>query len=269
MILGFWVYHCFQKQQNTSLKQLCNEIPPTQKRKHMMTWCHLDKASLFHFLDIFPSGSCFFFRPSNPEDSIITKKRSREVLFFHPSMQATLGIFFLTQKYLSNFLKNMWKHGSFIFFYFFFRGVWSGMWPWISGWTHFFRKVCNIYVFFWTTQTSQLPGMFAFFFLVMFPWFLFLKPSFFPQKNLEISMSSSHWGSGWKDGIRQGWWFGSEKLRWKEPPTNQPIQGWWLVCAKKTHWKWVLGYRDPVVGRMQMFFLKTHVMVLCENLNYM
>ena len=120
MILGFWVYHCFQKQQNTSLKQLCNEMPPTQKRKHMMTWCHLDKASLFHFLDIFPSGSCFFFRPSNPEDSIITKKRSREVLFFHPSMQATLGIFFLTKRYLSNFLKNMCKNGSFISFYLFF-----------------------------------------------------------------------------------------------------------------------------------------------------
>ena len=187
------------------------------------------------------------------------------MLFFHPSMQATLGILFLTKDYLSNFLKNMWNNGSFIFFYFFWGvcGVVCG--PGIRL-DCFFSESLQQICFLGTTQISFLASAFLSWLCLL--GFLCLKPSFFSPKNSEISMSSSHWGSG--NGIRQGWWFGSEKLRWKRhQPTNQPTHPGMVVgCAKKTHW--IHGFWDTGIAwfeGMQMFFLKPHVMVLSKNPN--
>lgn len=182
------------------------------------------------------------------------EKEQRSVIF--PSIHASNSWNSLFDKRLSvKFPEKHVKNGSFIFFYFFWGvcGVVYG--PGIRLDCFFFRKVCNIYVFFGTTQVKLASWHLPFYLgCVCLDFFLFEAQFFFSNQNhgdLHVILPLGN------PGIRQGWWFGSEKLRWKEPPTNQPIQGWWLVVRKRHIENGFWKCRDTGVGGMQVFFWNT------------
>ena len=176
----------------TSLKLLCNEIPPTQKRKHMMS-----------FGQGFPLPFSQIFFPPDPvlssvhqtPKTVSSPRKGAEKCYFsiHPCKQ--LLEFSFWQKIICQISwKTCEKMGrSFPTFFLCMCVEWYMALD--IRLDPFFSESLQHICFFWTTQVSFLACL-PFFFLVMFAWFLFVwSPFFSPKKTWRSPCeSSSHWG---------------------------------------------------------------------------